>query len=53
MILLEVSERHQRRGVAVGGGAAHVELVGELGDAQHRLLGTETVEDREAGLQRG
>src|ERR1700691_3136229 len=50
--LLEVAEREQRDGVAVGGAAAHAELLGDLGDAASRALGAEAAEDCEAALER-
>src|SRR5207245_8430161 len=38
--------------VAVRGGAAHAELVGDVGDAQDRALGGEAAEDRQTSLER-
>src|SRR5664280_2491025 len=50
--LLEVAEREQRDHVAVRRGAAHPELVGDVGDAEHRALGREAAEDRQTTLER-
>src|ERR1700729_3122887 len=52
MILLEVAERDEGRGIAMSGRAAHAQLVREVRDAHHRLLGAEAVQDREPGTQR-
>ena len=50
--LLQVAERDQRDHVAVGRRAAHPELVGDVGDAEHGPGRGEAAEDRQAALER-
>ena len=50
--LLQVAECDERDHVAVRGGAAHAEVVGDVCDTEHRALGREAAEDRQAALER-
>ena len=50
--LAQVSKRGERDHVAVGRAATHPQLLRDVDDPQHRVLGIEAAEDRQTPLQR-
>jgi hypothetical protein len=48
----EVAQCYERDHIVVGGGAAHPELIGDIGDPEDRTLWREAAEDCQPSLER-